>query len=158
MEKGNNPFEGKDNMTELICIAGKQASKNEEIAQALKNELEYRNKRTLITRLSDYTKHICRDMLKWDGIEDRNGCELIAGVGNIVRTLHPDFWVDCILIPISAMRDEWDYVIIPDGGRYIASIQRYGFSLWRMRAASDLPYIELLEYAATEAQRILERV
>ena len=118
-------------MTEIICImANGKASVNKElVAKLLRGELEKADKRVLVARFADPLKLICRNWFDWDGRMDDAGRSLLRYIGtDVVRARLPDFWADFTLNLLSLLRDEWDYVIIPDS-RYPNELDmsRYSF-------------------------------
>ena len=118
-------------MAEIISIlaAGKTRARTETIARMLKGELEKAEKSVLITHFADPLKLICRKWFNWDGKMDDTGRSLLQYIGtDIVRSRLPDFWADFTLNLLSVLRNEWDYVIIPDC-RYPneLNMDRFGF-------------------------------
>ena len=131
-------------MTEIICISGKPSRVKENIAVILKEELERRKKRVLVTHFADPLKQICREWFGWDGRNDAVGCSLLEYVGTeIVRAQRPDFWVDFTLGLLSIMGDEWDFVIIPDC-RFQNELdnERYGFQPWHIRVEGNAKHTQ----------------
>ena len=101
-------------MAKIICISGKSGAGKDAVAEMLKTELNNKGQRVLITSFAAPLKQLCKDWFGWDGKHDFAGCALQQCVDNTVRAEAPDFWMNHTLGLISMMRDEWDYVIIPD--------------------------------------------
>lgn len=99
----------------VICITGKAGHGKDTYAGFLKDELESRGKRVLITHYAGLVKYICHEFCGWNGEKDEKGRTLLQKVGtDIFRKKNPDYWVDFILDVLEAFRDEWDFVLIPD--------------------------------------------
>ena len=121
-------------MKKIICISGKDETWKDTVADILREELRGEGQRVLIARLADPLRHICRDWFKWD---DKKGpAGLLQCIGtDLVRAQNPDFWVDFTAGLIAAIRDRWDYVIIPDCRfKNELDLERYGFTPLHLRA------------------------
>lgn len=102
-------------MTQFICIGGKAQSGKDTTASILKEELEARRKRVLLTHYADLLKFMCRNYFGWNGEKDETGRTLLQKVGTEgVRSQRPNFWVDFVLTVVSLFPNEWDYVVVPD--------------------------------------------
>lgn len=100
---------------QVILISGKAQNGKDTVANILKELLEERGGRVLITHYADLLKYICRTFFGWNGEKDVYGRELLQYVGtDIVRKKCPDLWVDFIIQILTLFGDSWDYVIIPD--------------------------------------------
>lgn len=81
----------------------------------MKNCLEARDERVLITNYAGLVKYVCKAFFGWDGKKDDAGRALLQYVGtDIIRKKDPDYWVNFLLDMMAFFRDEWDYVIIDD--------------------------------------------
>lgn len=99
----------------IITIAGKAQHGKDTTAELLKNRLEIRGKKVLLTHYADLLKYICEKFFDWDGKKDEAGRSLLQYVGTeVIRTAKPDYWVDFIKSVLILFPDKWDYVIIPD--------------------------------------------
>jgi len=81
----------------------------------MKNALEAKQYRVLITHNADLLKYICKAFFKWNGEKDEEGRALLQYVGtDVIREKYPDFWIEFISVMLHFFDDKWDYVIIPD--------------------------------------------
>ena len=81
----------------------------------IRNVLEERGNRVLITHYGDLVKYICRTFFDWNGEKDRYGRTLLQYVGtDVVRKENENYWVDFVIGIIQLFGDNWDYVVIPD--------------------------------------------
>ena len=102
-------------MTKFICIGGKAQNGKDTSAGMLKDSLESRGYKVLITHYADLLKYMCKTFFGWNGEKDDYGRTLLQKVGTEgVRSQKPDFWVDFVLDVVTLFPNEWDYVIIPD--------------------------------------------
>lgn len=99
----------------VICISGKARHGKDVTGGYIKEELESRGYRVLVTHYSDLLKYICKNFFGWNGEKDAEGRKLLQYVGtDVVRTLVPNFWVNFIIDILLMFNKEWDYVVIPD--------------------------------------------
>jgi len=90
-------------------------SGKDSVANILKNKMELKNKKVLITHFADLLKYICRTFFNWDGVKDEAGRQILQYVGtDIIRRTKPDYWCDFLINFLSMFKNEWDYVLIPD--------------------------------------------
>lgn len=84
-------------------------------AEIIKDNLEARGYRVLITHYADLLKFICKNFFGWNGEKDEAGRTLLQQVGtNCIREQDPDYWVDFVANLIKMFPDRYDFVIIPD--------------------------------------------
>ena len=99
----------------IICISGKAQHGKDTSAALLKDRLEAKGKKVLLTHYADLLKWMCANYFGWNGSKDAAGRTLLQRVGtDIIRAQEPDFWVNWIIKLLKLFPDEWDYVIIPD--------------------------------------------
>lgn len=115
-------------MKRIICLSG-NAGFGDVVAEMLQVELQSNGHRVLIAHFEAPLKRLCKDWFGWDGKNDSAGRALLQCIDNSVRIEMPDFWVDHTMSLISAMRDEWDYVIIPDCCENKLDMTRYEFEI-----------------------------
>lgn len=112
--------------TRVITISGKARSGKDTTALLLKEALEKKGYRVLITHYADLLKFVCKEYFGWNGEKDEEGRTLIQYVGtDIVRSRNPDYWVNFIIDMLKFFPGKWDYVLIPDC-RFPNEIQRIG--------------------------------
>ena len=100
---------------QVFLISGKAQNGKDTVANLIQKKLQNDGYRVLITHYADLLKYVCKTYFGWDGNKDAQGRELLQYVGtDIIRTQHPDFWVDFIIQILKLFPDSWDYVIIPD--------------------------------------------
>lgn len=113
-------------MTRFICIGGKARCGKDTTATIMKQELESRGKKVLLTHYADLLKFMCRNYFGWNGEKDEAGRTLLQKIGtDCVRSQNPNFWVDFVLTIVSLFPEEWDYILIPDA-RFPNEISRIG--------------------------------
>jgi molybdopterin-guanine dinucleotide biosynthesis protein len=99
----------------VFTITGKARHGKDTIAEMMKDILEERGYRVLLTHYADLLKYICKTFFNWNGEKDEAGRTILQKVGTeTVRTQKPDFWVDFIIDILNLFPYEWDVVIIPD--------------------------------------------
>lgn len=99
----------------IICISGKAQHGKDTTASFMKEALQKRGERVLITHYGDLLKYICKAFFDWDGEKDEHGRQLLQYVGtDVIRTQVPDFWVSFLGVIFELFYDQWDYVLIPD--------------------------------------------
>ena len=102
-------------MIKIISIAGSANHGKDTFAGGLKYYLEDKGKSVLIIHFADILKFYCKQYFGWDGNKDSDGRKLLQNVGtDIVRSKHPDFWVEEVYRFIDIFNDEFDYFLIPD--------------------------------------------
>ena len=99
----------------VICISGKAGHGKDVTAGYLKECLEAKGKRVLVTHYADLLKYICKTFFNWDGQKDTRGRTMLQHVGTeIIREQDPNYWVAFIADMLYFFEDQWDYVLIPD--------------------------------------------
>lgn len=99
----------------VVLISGKAQNGKDTLAGMLKECLEDKSYRVLITHYGDLVKYVCKTFFDWDGNKDEAGRTLLQYVGtDIVREQNPNFWVEFIKSILTMFKHEWDYVLIPD--------------------------------------------
>lgn len=120
----------------LIVISGHAQHGKDTVGRLMKEALEEKGYRVLITHYADLLKFILRYYFGWDGEKDEYGRNLIQHVGtDIVRRQDENFWVDFVATILEFFYGNWDYVIIPDC-RFKNEISRFvdkGFDLTHVR-------------------------
>lgn len=118
----------------VILISGKARNGKSVTAQILKQKLELKNKKVLVTAYGNLVKHVCEAFFNWDGQKDRHGRSLLQRIGtDVIRKQKPNYWVDFVIDIVSMFPDEWDYVIVDDC-RFYNEIERwFGFDVVTLR-------------------------
>jgi len=99
----------------VICISGKAQHGKDTTASILKDSLEARGDKVLITHYADLLKYICKSYFGWDGNKDEQGRRILQYVGtDVIRQKKPDYWVDFVSDFLNLFDDEWDWVLLPD--------------------------------------------
>ncbi|MBR6051517.1 MAG: hypothetical protein IKP68_10025 [Clostridia bacterium] len=113
-------------MTKFICIGGKAQNGKDTTAAFLKNALEAKGAKVLLTHYADLLKYMCKNYFGWDGNKDEAGRTLLQKVGTDgVRKRNENFWVDFVIDIVSFFPKEWDYVIVADS-RFPNELSRIG--------------------------------
>lgn len=101
----------------IILISGKAQHGKDTTANILKEKLEQKNNKVLITHFGDLVKFISERYFNWDGQKNERGRAILQRVGtDIIRKKKPDYWVDFIIDLLLILEEErkWEYVLIPD--------------------------------------------
>lgn len=99
----------------MILFSGQAGAGKDTTASAMKEVLEERGQKVLITHYADLLKYICRAFLGWDGQKDEAGRAMLQYVGTeVFRERDPDIWVRFIADVVEAFPGTWDFVLIPD--------------------------------------------
>lgn len=99
----------------IITISAKARNGKDFCANLIKQKLEARGEKVLITHYADLLKYICKTFFEWDGRKNEEGRTILQYVGtDIIRKQCPDYWVNFLISIFNLFNDEWDYVIIPD--------------------------------------------
>ena len=113
-------------MTKFVCIGGKAQNGKDTTAAFLKNALEAKGEKVLLTHYADLLKYMCKNYFGWNGEKDEAGRTLLQKVGTDgVRKRNENFWVDFVIDVVSFFPDEWDYVIVADS-RFPNELSRIG--------------------------------
>lgn len=114
----------------IINISGKAMAGKDITALILKEKLESKNKKVLITHMADLLKYECKQFFNWDGNKDEKGRSLLQRIGtDVIRAKNPDYWVNFIKEFVSMFKEEWDYVLIPDI-RFSNEIESFKIDGW----------------------------
>ena len=111
----------------VCCISAKARHGKDTAAELIKEHLEYRGQRVLITHFADLLKFICTKYFGWDGQKDERGRTLLQYIGtDVVGAQNPTFWAEFVVSILNMFKKDWDYVLIPDC-RYpheVATVER----------------------------------
>lgn len=100
---------------EVILIAGRAQHGKDTFAGFLRDALTSDGHSVCIMHYADLLKFVCTQYLGWSGAKDESGRSLLQRVGtDVVRAQDPDFWVDFVTRLLGLLKNEWDYVLIPD--------------------------------------------
>jgi hypothetical protein len=102
-------------MKKVICISAKARHGKDTAAEMLKEYLEYKGQRVLITHYADLLKFICKNYFNWNGEKDEAGRTLLQYIGtDVVGAKNPAYWAEFVVGVLSMFENDWDYVLIPD--------------------------------------------
>jgi hypothetical protein len=108
----------------VLCISAKAQHGKDTAAGLIKDYLEEKGNRVLITHYADLVKFVCTKFFDWDGQKDEKGRTLLQYVGtDVISSQQPAYWVDFIIDILKFFNSEWDYVLIPDC-RYPVEVER----------------------------------
>ena len=108
----------------VLCISAKAQHGKDTAAEILKEYLESKGNRVLITHYADLLKFVCTKFFGWDGKKDEKGRTLLQYVGtDVISSQQPAYWVNFIISILKFFEYEWDYVLIPDC-RYPTEVTR----------------------------------
>lgn len=126
----------------IIAISGHAQNGKDTVAGMLKEHLEGRNQRVLITHYADLLKYICRTFFGWDGEKNEKGRKLLQVVGtDVIRAKQPDYWVRFVAGILELFGDNWDCVLIPDSRfpNEIETLRQDGFNVTHVRVERHTP-------------------
>lgn len=99
----------------VLCISAKAQHGKDTAANIIKDYLEAKGNKVLITHYADLVKFVCTNFFNWDGKKDESGRTLLQYVGtDVISSKQPAYWADFIVSILKFFEDEWDYVLIPD--------------------------------------------
>lgn len=108
----------------VLCISAKAQHGKDTAAGLIKEYLESKGNRVLITHYADLVKFVCTKFFGWDGKKDEKGRTLLQYVGtDVISSQQPAYWVDFVIDILKFFSTEWDYVLIPDC-RYPVEVER----------------------------------
>ena len=134
----------------VLCISAKAQHGKDTAASMIKEYLETKGNKVLITHYADLVKFVCTKFFDWDGQKDEKGRTLLQYVGtDVISSQQPSYWVDFVISILKFFENEWDYVLIPDC-RYPIEVTQMGdnFPTWLLRI--ERPNFES---GLTEAQK-----
>lgn len=123
-------------MTHFILCSGRARHGKDTSAEIIKEILESRGYKVLVTHYADLLKFICKNFFGWNGEKDEAGRTLLQQIGtNCIREQNPNYWVDFVANLVKILPGKWDYVIIPDVRfpNEITRIRDAGFSATHVR-------------------------
>jgi hypothetical protein len=99
----------------IINISGKAQHGKDTTALILKEKLESKNKKVLLTHYADLLKYEAKQFFNWNGLKDEKGRQILQYIGtDVIRAKNPDYWVNFVKEFLTMFQDEWNYVLIPD--------------------------------------------
>ena len=99
----------------VILLSGKSGSGKDFVANIMKEKLEQKGNKVLVTHYADLLKYILKTFFDWDGQKDEHGRYLLQYVGtDVIRRQNPNYWVDFVKDIIIMFSNNWDYILIPD--------------------------------------------
>lgn len=102
-------------MTHFILCSGRARHGKDTSAEIIKDNLEAKGYKVLITHYADLLKFICKNFFGWNGEKDDAGRTLLQQVGtNCIREQDPDYWVDFVANLVRMFPNKWDFVIVGD--------------------------------------------
>lgn len=99
----------------ICCISAKAQHGKDTAAKLIKENLEQKGQRVLITHFADLLKFICVKFFGWNEVKDEAGRTLLQYIGtDVVGAKNPAYWAEFISSILNMFEDTWDYVLIPD--------------------------------------------
>ena len=104
-----------DKKPTVILLSAKSGHGKDFIANIMKEKLEQKGNKVLVTHYADLLKYILKTFFDWDGQKDEHGRHLLQYVGtDVIRRQNPNYWVDFVKDIIIMFSNNWDYILIPD--------------------------------------------
>jgi hypothetical protein len=134
----------------ICCISAKAQHGKDTAAKLIKERLEYKGQRVLITHYADLLKFICVKFFGWNEVKDEAGRTLLQYIGtDVVGAKNPAYWAEFIVGILKMFPDIWDYVLIPDC--------RYPIEVETMKTQFDTVVLRVIrpdfDNGLTEAQK-----
>ena len=102
-------------MKKILLISGKSGSGKDQVATYMEDYLKEDNQKVLVTHFADPVKFFLKQHYGYTGAKTPEERSLLQRIGtDVVKNKYPDYWGNIISQFISAVKDEWDYAIIPD--------------------------------------------
>jgi len=99
----------------VILISGKAEAGKDSTLEILKPHLESAGFKCCRLAFGDYVKDTARELWGWDGEKDEKGRALLQWWGtDYVRANFPDFWADTVVRLAMVIKDDVDYLLVPD--------------------------------------------
>ena len=99
----------------ICCISAKAQHGKDTAAKLIKENLEKKGQRVLITHYADLLKFICVKYFGWNEVKDEAGRTLLQYLGtDVVGAQNPAYWAEFIAGLLKMLPNTWDYVLIPD--------------------------------------------
>ena len=99
----------------VILLSAKSGHGKDYISNIMKQQLEEKGNKVLITHYADLLKYILKTFFNWDGQKDEYGRCLLQYVGtDVIRRQKPDYWINFVKDIITMFPNKWDYILIPD--------------------------------------------
>lgn len=99
----------------ICCISAKAQHGKDTAAKLIKENLEQKGQRVLITHYADLLKFICVKYFGWNEVKDEAGRTLLQYLGtDVVGAQNPAYWAEFIAGILKMLPNTWDYVLIPD--------------------------------------------
>jgi hypothetical protein len=99
----------------ICCISAKAQHGKDTAAKFIKERLESKGQRVLITHYADLLKFICVKFFDWNEVKDEVGRSLLQYIGtDVVGKKNPAYWAEFIASILYMFDGTWDYVLIPD--------------------------------------------
>ena len=134
----------------ICCISAKAQHGKDTAAKLIKENLEKKGQRVLITHYADLLKFICVKYFGWNEVKDEAGRTLLQYLGtDVVGAQNPAYWAEFIAGLLKMLPNTWDYVLIPDC--------RYPVEIETMRQIFDTTIVRVerpnFDNGLTEAQK-----
>ena len=134
----------------VCCISAKARHGKDTAAELIKERLEYKGQRVLITHYADLLKFICVKFFGWNEVKDEAGRSLLQYIGtDVVGKKNPAYWAEFIVSILNMFEGTWDYVLIPDC--------RYPIEVETMKKQFDTTVLRVVrpdfDNGLTEAQK-----
>jgi tRNA uridine 5-carbamoylmethylation protein Kti12 len=85
------------NIKKIILISGKAGSGKDSTANILKQKLESKNNKVLITHMADLLKYIVKTYFNWNSEKDEVGRHILQYIGtDVIRKQNPNYWIDFV--------------------------------------------------------------
>jgi len=99
------------NEPKIYIISGKAGSGKDTVADILKNNLK---DKTIIISYASYLKEYAKNILNWNGNNEDKPRTFLQEIGDLVKSINPNFLVNRILEDIEVYKHYYQNIIISD--------------------------------------------
>jgi phosphomevalonate kinase len=107
------------NEPKIYIISGKAGSGKDTVADILKDNLKGK---TIIISYASYLKEYAKNIVAWDGSSESKPRTFLQEIGDLVKSIDPNFLVNRILEDIEVYKHYYQNIIISDA-RFVSEIK-----------------------------------
>lgn len=121
-------------MVRIIALTGPIGSGKSSVARILEELLTNEGLDVLIIPVADGVYRASEATYKSMNLNPQKNRQLLQSIGDIGRSVDPDFWIEKIVNEITSIKSNYDYIVVPDI-RYpneISLLKNY-FNAWHFK-------------------------